>query len=187
MSSKALQRYEVLDNGRLVIDISSYRVEDLYNNFDKSAPYTRRDLDQDLVDYLIDCASELGNMPFALRFTIEKQPDDRRQSRVRQSINSYFHYLADHEHENINRLFRKSGILFLIGLIILSISVLFNKIVGLERSVIANIFAEGLTIAAWVSLWEALAVFVVEWFPLRKNIRVYKLIANADITFRTVN
>jgi hypothetical protein len=49
------------------------RVEDLYNDFDKSAPYIRRDLDQDLADYLIGCARELGRVTFKILFTLSLQ------------------------------------------------------------------------------------------------------------------
>ena len=52
----ALERYERTSDGKLIIDVSAARVEDLYSNFDRSAPYVRRDLDEDLADYLIACA-----------------------------------------------------------------------------------------------------------------------------------
>jgi hypothetical protein len=51
--------------------------------------------------------------------------------------------------------------------------------------VTANVFAEGLTVAAWVSLWEALAVLLIEWFPHRKNIVLYRRLANAELVFRS--
>ena len=45
--------------------------------------------------------------------------------------------------------------------------------------------SQGLTIAAWVSLWEALAIFLVEWFPHRKNIALYRRLARARLVFRS--
>lgn len=47
----------------------------------------------------------------------------------------------------------------------------------------AYVFAEGLIVAAWVSLWESLAIFMVEWFPLRKNTKLYRLLAEAELIF----
>ena len=46
--------------------------------------------------------------------------------------------------------------------------------------------AEGLTIVAWVSLWEALAMFLVNWAPHRRLIRMYERIAKADVRFQEV-
>lgn len=179
-----LNRYERDGEGNIIVDVAAARVNELYNNFDKSAPYVRRDLDQDLADYLIGCARELGRSPFIVRFTIGSPPDDETMSRIRRSLNTFFIYLAGTEIRGILQMFRRSAILFAIGLGILFVSVWLNRVLGPERSVTANVFAEGLTVAAWVSLWEALAVFLVEWFPHRKNIHLYRRLAHARIVFR---
>jgi hypothetical protein len=180
-----LDRYERDGQGNIVLDVTAGRVEDLYNDFDKSAPYIRRDLDQDLADYLIGCARELGRASFTIRFNLADPPDEPRSSRVRHSLNTYFLYLAETEIQNILQMFRRSAILFAIGLGILFAAVSLNRMLGPERSVTANVFAEGLTIAAWVSLWEALAIFLVEWFPHRKNVALYRRLARARLAFRS--
>ena len=46
-----------------------------------------------------------------------------------------------------------------------------------------RLIAEGLTVAVWVSLWEALATFLIKWIPYRKKISLYKRIANAEVMF----
>lgn len=178
-----LSRYERDGEGNIVIDVSAARVEDLYNNFDKSAPYIRRDLDQDFADYLIDCARELNHNPFIIRLTLTHPPDEPRFSRIRRSLNTYFLYLAETEIQQILQMFRRSSILFVIGLGILFGSVWLNRLLGAERSVTANVFAEGLTVAAWVSLWEALAIFLIEWFPHRKNVVLYRRLADTELVF----
>jgi len=179
-----LGRYEKDEQGTIIVDVSARRVEDLYNDFDKSAPYIKRDLDQDLADYLIASARELGRVQFAIRFTLEDSPDEPKSLRIRRSLNTYFLYLAETEIQKILQMFRRSAILFIIGLGILFSAVSLYRMLGPERSVTANVFAEGLTIAAWVSLWEALAIFLVEWFPHRKNVVLYRRLANAPILFR---
>jgi len=186
MKRTVVNRYEQDSTGRVIIDVSATRIEDLYNNFDKNAPFIRRDLDQDLVDYLIACVRELKREPFILRFRLDQAPDDEKQSRIRQSVKAYFLYLAKSEQHRVLQMFRRSGILFSIGLAILFLAVSVNRTLGPERSVVANVFAEGLTVAAWVSLWESLAVFLIEWFPLRKNTMLHRLLAYADLTFVTV-
>ncbi len=183
MRRDLLSRYEQDGQGDIILDVAAKRVEDLYNDFDKSAPYIRRDLDQDLADYLIECARELGRAPFIIRFTLANPPDESKSSRIRHSLNTYFLYLAETEIQKILQMFRRSVILFAIGLCILFVAVSLNRLLGPERSVTANVFAEGLTIAAWVSLWEAIAIFLVEWFPHRKNVALYKRMATAHLVF----
>ena len=180
-----LNRYERASDGRIVIEVAAARIEVLYNDFDKNAPFIRRDLDQDLVDYLIACARELKRESFILRFTLDQAPDDEKQSRIRRSVHAYFLYLAECEQQLVLQMFRRSGVLFCIGLAVLFLSVSVNQALGYERSVVANVFAEGLTVAAWVSLWESFAVFMIEWFPLRKNTALYRLLADAELTFVT--
>lgn len=185
MKKRFLSRYERDDEGNVVIDVSAKRIEDLYEDFDKSAPYIRRDLDQDFADYLMDCARELNRAPFIVRLTLDHPPDEPRLSRIRRSLNTYFLYLAETEVQKILQMFRRSAILFAIGLGILFVSVWLNQLLGSERSVTANVFAEGLIVAAWVSLWEALAIFLIEWFPHRKNIVLYRRLARAELVFRS--
>jgi len=179
-----LSRYERDGAGNIVIDVSATRVEDLYNDFDKSSPYVRRDLERDFADYLIDCARELGHAPFLIRFTFEHPPGRAGFSRIRRSLNTYFDYLAESEIQKILKMFRRSAIFFVVGIAILFASVSLNRLLVPERSVTANVFAEGLTIAAWVSMWEALAIILIEWFPLRKNVVLYRRLAHAELVFR---
>jgi len=184
MKRTVLARYERAVDGRIIIDVAAKRMKDLYNNFDKSAPYIRRDLDQELGEYLIDCAKELRREIFVVRFTLGHPPDDGKQSRIRRSINAYFLYLAESEQQKIMQMFRRSAILFCIGLAILFLAVSLNQVLGAERSVVANVFAQGLTVAAWVSLWESLAIFLIEWFPHRKNTLLYRRLADSELVFR---
>lgn len=176
-----LHRYEVDADGKVIIDVAASKAEDLYNDFDRSAPYVRRDLDQNLVDYLIDCAKELGQNRFRIRFTLDQAPDESRLSRIKRSVNTFFLYLAEVEGEKIRRMRHRSLVLLGIGIAILSISVWANQSLGSTPSVVGSVFAQGLTIAAWVSLWEAVATFLLEWFPHRAQTRLYRRLAEAQL------
>jgi hypothetical protein len=181
---RLLDRYERTDDGGVVIDVSAARMEDLYEDFDKSAPHIRRDLDQDLVDYLIECARELGRVNFVIRFTLGHPLDETGFSRIARSVNGYFLYLTERAREKVLQMFRRSAILFFIGLALLFVSVSVNRLLGEERSVVANVFAEGLTVAAWVSLWEALALFLIDWFPLRRDVGLYRRLSKVRLLLR---
>lgn len=183
MKAEVLNRYERDDNGRLVIVVSTDAVEDLFSHWDRTAPYIRRDLDGDLTDYLIDSAEELEGQPFSIRFQFQRIVDDESLMRVTKSINFYFHYLAEKAGQQIGRMVRKSLLLFLAGILVLSMAVWVNESVGPQPTVLERVFAQGLTIAAWVALWESLATFLVEWFPQRKQVKVYRDLAEAPLSF----
>ncbi len=185
MKQGVLGRYERDDDGNIIVDVAAARVEDLYNNFDKSVPYVRRDLDQDFADYLAAGARDIGSLPFVIRLTLAHPPDEPKSSRIQRSLNTYFLYLAEIEIEKILQMFRRATIFLAIGISILFLSVWLNEFLGTERTVTENVFAQGLTVAAWVSLWEALAVLLVEWFPHRKNVALYRRVADAKLVLRS--
>ena len=99
------------------------------------------------------------------------------------SIPKYFFYLKELEFRELKRMSRTSLILVLIGVSVLTLSVWVNKILANSESVVAQVFAEGLTIAAWVSLWEALATFLINWAPHHRQIKLFERIADAPVFF----
>ena len=185
MKSAILERYQRTTSGQYIIDINAGEISYLYNDFDKYTPYVRKELDQDLVDYLIESASELDKEAFIIRLNLITPPVESMKSRITMSINSYFLYLKTIEIEELGRNMRTSLIFFIIGLLLLSISVWVNEQLELatNASVITKVFAEGLTVAAWVSMWEALANFLVNWAPFTRRIKLYERIATAPVQF----
>ena len=181
MPTRVLNRYETDSAGRFIVDVAADGIEDLYSHFDRTAPYVRRDLDPELAEYLIDCAQEMEGNPFVVRFSLKRAVDTESLARLSNSMNQFFGYLAERERRRIGRRMRKSLLLLSLGLLILFVAVWVNQWLGIDRSVIANVFAEGLTIAAWVSLWEALATFLVEWLPQRRRIKLFHQLANAPL------
>jgi hypothetical protein len=187
MEKGILERYSRTPDGKVIVDIAASRVEALYNNYDKSAPYLKKDLDSDLVDYIVECVKEVGPEGFALQFSLETPVEPESMARLKDSIGTYFRYLKQLELRELRNMFRTSMILFLIGIAVLTLSVWLNRLIETSESVLGRVFAEGLTVAAWVSLWEALATFLINWTPHRRRIRLYERIGAAPVRFRHVS
>tara|TARA_R110002049_G_scaffold2743_5_gene21149 strand:- start:25641 stop:26210 length:570 start_codon:yes stop_codon:yes gene_type:complete len=185
MTTAVLNRYDKFEDGRFIIDVSATRVQDLYNNFDRSAPHIRRDLDQNLADYLISSAKELKHETIVVRFSFAEPPSDENQMRIRKSINSYFRYVAENEKLGLLQIIRRSGILFCIGIALLFASVLIHQLYYIDSSVLEKVFAQGITVAAWVSLWESFVVFLVEWSPRYKTLILLRRLSETLIVFRS--
>ncbi len=183
MKKEILERYERSEVGEIIIDISAKTPEDLYSNFDKKSHFLKKDLNQDLVEYMIESAMEIEGEDFIIRFNFESKDESDSISRVTNSINKFFSYMQEHEHRNMKDMRKKSSTLFFIGALIAATSVFINQSEWIEKSIILGVIAEGLTVAAWVSLWEALATFLVKWMPYKKKILFYERIANAKIVF----
>lgn len=183
MKRNILERYPQTPEGHYIIDINAGKVSDLYNDFDKHMPYVRKDLDQDLAEYLSDSARDLSNEDFVIRLQFIEPPEDVMKERITTSIKSYFVYLKTIEINELSRLMRTSLIFFFIGMSLLFLSVWVNEQLAVESTVVSKVFAEGLTVAAWVSMWEALATFIVNWTPYTRKIKLYERIASAPVYF----
>lgn len=183
MKKTILERYERNAQGELIVNISAPRVEELYNNFDKKAHFLKKDLNDDLVTYLIESVGEIEGEPFLLQFSFDEKPSNEGMLRVSQSIARFFYYMRDLEEKKMREMVRSSFILIIIGVILAFFAVVMHQDESTQSDVFYGVVAEGLTVAAWVSLWEALATFLIKWRPFRKKIALYKEIANAKIHF----
>jgi len=183
MKRSILDRYAKTDDGRIAVDITTSRVSDLYNNFDKTTPYTKKELDEDLAYYLVDSAREIGDEPFVIRFHFNEPADDEHKNRVVTSLHNYFSYLEELESRTLGQLLRNSLIYLVVGVSILFLSVWVNTVFPVGNSVLAKVFAEGLTVAAWVSLWQGVAAFLINWWPYRHRIKLYKNLSGVTVLF----
>lgn len=183
MKKNIVERYERSENGEIIINISAHKIEDLYNDFDRKSHFLKKDLNQDLVEYIIDSVSEIDSESFLIEFSLEQAANNEAISRVRNSVKNFFLYIKELELKNMKDMIRTSIILFFTGLSIAGMSVLMNESALAENSIIGGVIAEGLTVAAWVSLWESLATFLIKWMPYRRKIRLYQKISDSKVIF----
>ncbi len=181
MRERIVERYELTENGEIIIDVSVRNIEDLYDNFDKRAHSFKKDLNQDLVKYLIDSILEIEKEKFIIRFNLESQTQTDSVERLKNSIKNFFIYLQELESKKMKEMILASSVFFIMGLLIASVSVPMNQSDFIKTNMAFAVIAEGLTVAAWVSLWESLATFLIKWMPYKKKIFLYGRIANAKI------
>ena len=74
---------------------------------------------------------------------------------------------------------KNSFIFIIIGLFFTTCSLLS----GDSESFIVKILSEGMLVAGWVSLWEALATLLIKWLPLTKKLKTFTRVFNCDVEF----
>lgn len=183
MKKEIVERYARSENGEIIIDIYAEKVEELYNDFDKYAPYVKKELDEDLVDYIIDSVREIGDAPFLVRFRFASPLEPALESRLQSSVGNYFRYLKELESDELKQMVRRSFYLFAIGLAFLTVSFWVNTLYEEGMTVLQRVFAEGLIVAGWVSFWEAISTFLIDWMPHRNKIKMYERIAATPLQF----
>ena len=63
-------------------------------------------------------------------------------------------------------------------------SVYMNHALDFSSSVFKRIIAEGLVIASWVSMWEAIAGLLLNWHPALKERLIYRRLKTAELIFQ---
>jgi AcrR family transcriptional regulator len=183
MKKKILDRYPCDSCGRRVVDIATQRVNDLYDDYDKNAPFLKKGLNDYMVEYLIESVRELDREPFRVNFSLAEELDDPIKERVRNSVASYFDYLLEKNLRQLHAIFRTASILLLLGVVMLSVSIYMNYRFELSDTIVKRVLAEGLLIASWVSLWEALAGLLLNWQPAMRERIIYRRLLRSEVTF----
>lgn len=110
MKKKIIERYDLNEDGEIIIQISASKIEDLYNEYDKKSSFSKKDLDQELVQYIIDSVNEIGKEPFCLQFYFDEKIEKKLQEKIKNSIRQYFSYLEDLEKKKMKEQIKNSFI-----------------------------------------------------------------------------
>jgi hypothetical protein len=180
-------RYEPHSSRRLAIDVSVGKVEELFEDFDSAASYVKKDLDQDFVDYLIESVQEIGSYDFVIRINLPVLVQEKYRKRVRKSIRSYFRYLELLERRKLRKMLWRSTLLFSLGMLLLILSKTLKGSMQHLSGMMQELMIEGLTVAAWVSLWSAFGSLIFELANIITDIRIYRRIASREVVFKTTN
>lgn len=183
MSSKILaSRYEFNKEGQALVNISVDSINDLFNSYDKKSVFSKRELDQDFVDYLIDSVKELGRHDFKIRILIDKEYNAVQENSLRKALTSFFSYMLELEKIKFKRELNKFFFLLMGGVALLTLVSVYRLPDQPEAEAWAVILHEGLVIAAWVGIWEALTALIFAWGPFFSNKKIYQLIVDADLS-----
>lgn len=183
MGSDIVNRYETYAGKQLAVDVSVGRVEELYEDFDSAASYVRKDLDQDFVDYLIESVRELRNNDFVIRINLPGPVSEKNRQRVGQSIVNYFAYLESVTRQKRQQRIGRSLLMLALGGAFLLLALFFSGFEQGTGEVFHTLIFEGLTIAAWVSMWNAFAYLLFGLAESFGQIRLYRRIAGCEVVF----
>jgi hypothetical protein len=113
-------------------------------------------------------------------------PSDEFKQRVCTSVHKFFMYQRELELGAMNKMLRTAITLLIIGIVILGLSLWVNYPIAKNANLpfLHTVFAEGLTIVAWVSIWEALATFLLNGPQHLLHIKLFRKIAQAPVQFQ---
>jgi hypothetical protein len=171
------------ENGEPCIDIRIASVERVFDNRDP-APFRERDLDPDLVEYLLAAAEDLiSHDRFQIIFWSEApcQPEE-----IEQAFRGHFDYELDRLDRQRRRRRRIGQITLLLAVVAIIALMSLAQLVGtLIPSSIGLGLKEGLVISSWVLMWKPVEVLIYDWIPYRRERKVVRRLLAMPIDVRT--
>ena len=179
-----MERYR-RENNNFCIDVRFHEFKQLYDGRDPS-PFDERDLDEDLVRYLVMSCEEIAHdNPIKLVMN-EVQPISTLQQKEAfvQALHSYFEHEVRSTENELKYLFRQGRTSLVFGLIFLILCVFFAIKFVSDTTIVSRVIYEGLIISGWVALWKPINIFLYEWWPFLRKKRVYKLLSEIKVEFK---
>jgi hypothetical protein len=165
------------------VDVRLASVEQLFDNRDP-APFRERDLDPDLVEYLIGAAEDLApHGAFRIAFWF---PTERPVEEITSAFRAHFDYELERIGRRRRRQRRTGQISLLIGIVLLIALLSLAQVLPhwLPEGSMREAVREGLVILSWVALWRPVDNLIYEWLPARRMRRLLTMLHDARIEVR---
>jgi hypothetical protein len=170
------------DTGAFLIEVALDHYEEIFNEWDP-APYKSRDLNPDLRYYLEDSTDDIP-----LRNTVEllfKAPEpihnDSKERNVREGLSTYLSGAVDAVRVKLRRLRNLALINLCVAAVLLTAVAYINRIQA--GGLLLMVLRDGLTIGSWVFTWEMISLFFFRRIELRRELKQWKRLARAKVSF----
>ena len=156
--TQLLRSYQIHKKSKIVfIDINLDMYTDLYNEWDFS-PQKKRDMDEDLFNYIISCSSEIPlKMKIIIRMHLPREIESgEKEKSALAGIDRYFWYCLEKNTFQRKKAFRNMLSYGGAGLVFLLMGAYLPLI--LRELAFLEILHEGLLIGGWVLFWESFSI-----------------------------
>lgn len=158
-------------------------IAQLFNSMDPT-PFLNKDIDPRAEDYIETWASEFSpDSRFHITIHLEQWPSDGDPSEmVRAAIHNHFIYKTERTRSTLKHFLQQGRISMIIGIGFVSLCLFAaDAIAKLGPHTGATIARENLTIVGWVAMWRPLQIFLYDWWPYQRQIRLYQNLGIAHI------
>lgn len=98
------------------------------------------------------------------------------------AVHNHFTYKAERKRLALKHLLQQGRMSLLIGLVFVALCLLAADAIGKYGANPGfSIARESLTIIGWVAMWRPMEIFLYDWWPLLRQIRLYQRLGIAHI------
>ena len=171
------------DPGRFrSIKLRLHDINQLFNLMDPS-PFIEKDLDDEAEEFIVGWAQEFPrDAPLKLHVQLEQRPAENPKELIRQAVHNHFSHRAEITHLEFRNLMKQGRTSLLIGLSCLAACLIISRtLLPGEAGTWASVLRESLTIAGWVAMWRPMQIYLYDWWPLRRRIRLFERLSRMPV------
>jgi hypothetical protein len=169
------------------IEIRVAELKQLFNPIDPS-PLSARDLDAKFEDFIVGWAKEYPrDASLILCVDVESgAANPREETEATDGIHRSFRSRSESARRSLRQLFRLGRTSLAIGLAALAVLVGLGNLLSrwLENSSLGGILRETMSIGGWVAMWRPMEVFLYDWWPIRREERLFDRLAMMPVRIR---
>lgn len=175
-----------MKRSRLPVHRLELRVSELmqlFNSLDPT-PFLHRDLDRSAETYIENWAREFPpDSRLQITIHLERAPATGNPTvMMTEAVHNHFDYRASLMRGELRQLLRQGRTSLCIGLAFVAVCLLIaDAITQAGGGDVHTIARESLTIVGWVAMWRPVEIFLYDWWPLVRRIRVYKNLRYARV------
>jgi hypothetical protein len=156
----------------------------LLNSMDPS-PFRERDLDPDAAAWLVDALRELReHRRVKIVVHLPGQPDAQTAADIRDAISHFFQYRATAAHFALREVLRLGRASLAVGLLFLAVCTFLWVFVFTGEGIWQRLLHEGALIMGWVAMWRPLEILLYDWWPVLRDLRLYRRISALPVEIR---
>ncbi len=165
------------------INIRVQEINQLFNTMDPS-PFHEKDLDDNADEYIVSSAEEFHiREPLALIVHLGQAPQGPDpQPMLEEAVHNHYSARAAISRLEFRRLMRDGRRSLLIGFAFLCLCLGIGQlVVRPDVGTFRQILGEGLTIAGWVAMWRPFEIYLYDWWPERRRMRLFRKMSEMPV------
>jgi len=158
-------------------------IAQLFNSMDPT-PFLNKDLDPQANEFIESWASTHSlKSRFHLTIHLEQWPEQGDPTEMlTKAIHNHFVYQAERTRRKLRQVLKQGRMSLVIGLIFVSICLVAADFIGdLGPGAGYRVARESLTIVGWVAMWRPMQIFLYDWWPILRKIRLYMKLGSAHV------
>lgn len=164
------------------IEIRVTQLSELFNSMDPT-PFHHRNLDPDAEEFLENWALDFpAKSRFKIIVHIGEMPAENPAAILTEAIHNHFNDKAERCRRNLRLLFMEGRTSLLIGAGFLLLCLWAAEMLSAyANNTFLRLLDESLIIGGWVAMWRPLQIFLYEWWPIARAIKVYRSLGQASV------